>query len=541
MKDDEPIDVLRKYPPHDDTLYGLMTSRADIRQDEPFLIIDEVTTSWAQFRARTEKTRMLLARYGVRGGDRVAIMADNGTDYVVILFATITSGAIAVPMNPALTVAEATYILGQSEPRLIACDGPLVSLLEAAASANGMHPAILSLDGGLDRRYAQDVNVAASAEDLPILAGAEAAPPTAADTAIIIYTSGTTGTPKGVMHSQRNMVRAGEYSVERLYLQPHDRLLCVLPFFHINGLFYSLMAATAAGASLVMTARFSASSFWRLAAESGATEVNVIATVGRILMRRPTSEFVPGHHIRKLYGAPIPPDVYAALRERFGIPSLVEGYGLTEAPAICSNPYKGPCKVGSIGVPTPHPDPEKGHALLRVVDDEGRDVADGTVGELVVRSPVIMQGYYKNATATRAAFLNGWFRTGDLVCRDVDGYYTFVTRKKDIIRRRGENISGAEIDNAVSTHPGVQVAAAIAVDAELGEDDILVAVIRRPGSDVSEAELHRWCRDQLNPIKVPKYIVFVDSFPYTPSHRVAKHQLKKNDDLLRRAVKFSET
>ncbi len=545
MKEAEPIDVLRNYPPHGDTLYGLLMSRAEVRPDEPFLLCNGTTLSWARFRDRTHSACIRMARDGICAGDRVAIMADNSVDYVVVLFATIISGAIAVPMNPGLTLAEATYILDQSKPKLIVSPDALAALVESATRGKSVRPRRWSLDEGLDHPGAEHATERA---DFRMTRPACQWPPTqarsavaaAADTAVIIYTSGTTGSPKGVMHSQRNMIWAGEYSVGRLHLQPHDRLLCVLPFFHINGLFYSLMAAAAAGASLVMAPRFSASGFWRLAAESGATEVNIIATVGRILMRRPVSEFVPEHRIRKLYGAPIPPDVYVALRERFGIPSLIEGYGLTEAPALCSNPYRGPRKVGSIGVPTLHPDPGKGHAELRVIDDEGRDVTDGSAGELIVRSPIVMQGYYKNPAATQAAFVDGWFRTGDLVRKDADGYYTFVARKKDIIRRRGENISGAEIDDAVSAYPGVQVAAAIAVDAELGEDDILVAVVRKPGATVSEAELHHWCQDRLNPIKVPKYIVFVDSIPCTPSHRVAKHLLKKDQDLLHRAVKFPD-
>lgn len=265
---------------------------------------------------------------------------------------------------------------------------------------------------------------------------------TADDTGLILYTSGTTGFPKGVMHTQKTLVTAGEYCVERLHLQPTERMLCILPFFHINALIYSLMGAAVAGASLVIAPRFSASGFWRLAAESGATQVNIIAAVGRILMRRPRTEFVRNHRWRKLYGAPISPDIYHAFQGEFGIPTLIEGYGLTETPCVCSNPYAGPHHIGSIGIPTPHPRDATPSVEMRIVDDASRDVPQGRTGQLFVRSPLIMRGYYRDPAGTAEQLTEGWFRTGDLVRQDDEGYYTFVARRKDIIRRRGENISG---------------------------------------------------------------------------------------------------
>ena len=318
-------------------------------------------------------------------------------------------------------------------------------------------------------------------------------------------------------------------------------MLCVLPFFHINALIYSLFGAVAAGASLVIAPRFSASDFWRLAARSGATQVNIIAAVGRILIRRPRSEFVAGHRIRKLYGAPISADIYHSFQNEFGVPILIEGYGLTEVPGVCSNPFSGPRKIGSFGVPTRHPDPARDYAALRIVDPAGREVGRGSAGELQVRSPIVMQGYYQDPALTEAVFQDGWFRTGDLVRQDDDGYYLFIERQKDIIRRRGENISGAELDQIVGQHPDVQTAATIAVASELGEDDILMAVVPKPATSLTEHLLRQWCEKRMNPAKLPRYIVFVDSLPYTPSHRIAKFQLRRDPDLRGRAVEFPDT
>lgn len=530
----KPIDVLRSYPAHDGTLWQLVKSRAAVQGDRTFLVFEGNELSWNAFCEKVDQTLRLFEAYGIKAGDRIGNMAANNIDYVVLFVATAAANAVFIPINPKLTTSEAEYILGHAKP-VIVFGTPETSATLHATSAS-LHPAprIVILDDGLDGLLTRPVS-----GDSDALLHYSKSPPARQDTALILYTSGTTASPKGVMHSQGNMVMTGEYFVERLHLQPDDRLLCVLPFFHINALFYSLLGAITAGASLVIAPRFSASEFWQLAAQSRATQVNIIAAVGRILMRRPRSEFVADHNIQKLYGAPIPADIYQAFQTEFGIPTLIEGYGLTEVPGICSNPFPGPHKVGSIGIPTCHPDPDVPYARMKLVDQEGHDVPQGSVGELLVRSPIIMQGYYQDPDATAKAFQDDWFRTGDLVRQESNGYYTFIGRKKDIIRRRGENISGAELDEIVGQHPDVQVAAAIAVDSELGEDEILVVVIKRANAVLTESTLHKWCAQRLNPAKLPRYIAFVEALPYTPSHRVAKYQLRQDAELKRRAVEFT--
>jgi crotonobetaine/carnitine-CoA ligase len=171
-----------------------------------------------------------------------------------------------------------------------------------------------------------------------------------------------------------------------------------------------------------------------------------------------------------------------------------------------------------------------------VVDDEGRDVGVGEEGELLVKTPIIMQGYFRDPEQTREAFHDGWFKTGDLVKRDQDGYFFFVSRKKDIIRRRGENIAGAELDRVVGSHPAVHEAAAVPVPAELGEDEILVAVVLKPGASATAQDIAQWCREHLAPQKVPRYVLFADELPHTPTHKIAKAVLKKDPTLKERAT-----
>ncbi|HEX6723420.1 MAG TPA: AMP-binding protein, partial [Burkholderiaceae bacterium] len=236
------------------------------------------------------------------------------------------------------------------------------------------------------------------------------------------------------------------------------------------------------------------------------------------------------------YGAPFSAETYDVFQREFGVPTLIEGYGMSEIPGALNNPFDGPHKIGSMGKPSLHPDPAVQLAQLKVVDDDGRERPDGEVGELVVKTPLVMQGYYREPEQTRAAFRDGWFLTGDLARRDADGYFWFVARKKDIIRKRGENISGAELDRVVESHPQVLQAAAIPVPDALGEDEILIAVVPKPGARVTPREVADWCRQHLAAIKVPRYVLIVESLPLTPTHRVAKYQMRQDKSLRERAT-----
>jgi crotonobetaine/carnitine-CoA ligase len=209
---------------------------------------------------------------------------------------------------------------------------------------------------------------------------------------------------------------------------------------------------------------------------------------------------------------------------------------MTEIPGVTCNPFEGPQKLGSMGPLGRHPDPARPWAQCRVVDDSGNDVGVDEVGELSVKTPIIMQGYYRDPEQTRGAFRDGWFLTGDLVLRDADGYFFFVSRKKDIIRRRGENIAGAELDRVIGAHPAVLEAAAIAVPSELGEDEIFVAVVPRPGHTLAAADIAQWSREHLAAIKVPRFVAIVDALPHTPTHKVAKAEMRADTGLRARAV-----
>ena len=527
-----PLEVLRLFPPHDGSLAGLLSSRAARLGDKPFILFEGRTIAWSEIGTLAERAAAAYAALGVNQGDRVATCAPTRPEIVITLLALARLGAWMVPVNPELRVEEVRYILEHAGVSGVACSQGAAELVRQAAAK--MTPApwrILLEPAGADGLSALAELAAAAPPAAETIGGAD-------DVCIVVYTSGTTGFPKGVMHSQRNMVLAGEGFVERMRLTPEDRLMAVLPLFHINALFYSLCGAAACGGSVVLVPKFSASRFWQVAAETGATEFNFIAAISSILAHRPRSEFVP-HRISKAYGAPIPAEIDRIFRKEFGVQVMLEGYGMTEIPGACNNPFPGAglgeMRLGAMGKPARHPDHTMPFAELRVLDDAGRDLPEGVVGELAVRTPIIMKGYYRDPEATRAAFADGWFLTGDLVKRDADGYYWFVARKKDIIRRRGENISGAELDRVIGEHPAVAEAAAIAVPSPLGEDDILAAVVLRSGERATAREIAEWCRARLAAHKVPRYVAFLDELPHTPTHRVAKFKLKGDRTLLERA------
>jgi crotonobetaine/carnitine-CoA ligase len=522
-----PLAVLRRYPPHQHTLESLLESRARPDPARPFLFFGDRTWSWAEFGAAAARVAAGLSARGIRKGDRMAILAANSQAHPLLLFALARLGAVLVPVNTDFGVAEAKYVMDHAGVSAVACSAGTLAVAREACRDLAPAPWFVLVEG--------------EAEDLPrfdeLAQGGRALPPAGApdDPCAIIYSSGTTGFPKGVMHSQRNYVLAAEVHVGRTHLQPGGRVLCTLPMFHINALFYSLGSAVAAGASLVIAPRFSASRFWRTVADFGITHTTIMASVSPILARRPREEFVPGHRLRVVNGSGFTEETLAIFKQDFGVPTIIEGYGMTEIPASLGNPFEGPHKLSSMGKPCVHPDPAQPWIEVRIVDDEGRDVPDGTTGELIVRHPAMMLGYYRDPAQTAASYRDGWFLTGDLVRREPDGYFYFVARKKDIIRRRGENIAGAELDRVIGQHPGVAEAAAVAVPAELGGDEIMAVVVAKPGASLTAQDIRRWCAERLAAHKVPRFVAFADSLPHTATHKIAKFLLAKDASLRARA------
>lgn len=517
-----PIDVLSLYKNHAYTLSTLLDSRNEKNASKDCVLFEEQRKlTWNDFYELTAGLSQLLAKHKLPKGSKVGLLARNSDLYVSLFFAIADQGLVCVPINPDLSVEETRFILEHSETQLLFFENTHLDKCQKAQAGLACKGMVLD-----------DTFLTLKSSTLAHAGNAN-------DTCLILYTSGTTGFPKGVMHSQKNAVMAGEAFVERMLLSPQDRLLCILPFFHINALFYSMLGSFAAGATLLVTEKFSASKFWNLATALKATQVNIIAAIGAILGQRDRKEFNSNHQIKKIYGAPVSPQIEKLFREEFGVPVVLEGYGMTEIPGALNNQIQGAWKIGTLGVAAQHPDKKIKFTELKIIDENESTVQEGETGELAVKTPLLMQGYFKDAAQTQASFTaDSFFKTGDLVKKDPDGFYVFVTRKKDIIRRRGENISGAEIDRCVSLHPKISECAAIGVPSSLGEEEIFLAIVPRENATLSEKEIYDWCRSKLTKIKCPKYIKKFKSLPHTPTARIAKFKLKLEKNLLDDAVEF---
>jgi crotonobetaine/carnitine-CoA ligase len=531
---ESPLEVIRLFPVHDFSLDSTFESRRQIKGDEPFILSEDSTISWHEFAALRDKFVQVLQIKGITRGTRVAVMCRNDKTHVLALFSLAKLGAILVPVNPDFNDREAGYILNHAAVDGIVCDAFSLDVvmrvketlshspwLMTTTPSHGLEPNIECLWETLDR-----------IDELTVVDN----PGHSDDTCIIIYTSGTTGFPKGVMHSQRNLIRAGEANVERLHLQPEDRYLIVLPFFHVNAMFYSLGGVLASGSAMILVPRFSAGTFWDTAVRFQATVVNIIEAIGTILCNRDRSEYRDEHMIRAVYG--VRKAAASIFQSDFGIKKLMSGFGMTEIPGVTCNPWEGAAKPASMGVLGRHPDPNLPWAQCRIVDDQRHDVEVGVTGELWVKTPIVMQGYFNDPEKTAQAFDDGWLKTGDIVKQDSDGYFFHIARKKDIIRRRGENISAVEVETVIAEMSGVYQAAAVAVPSELGEDDIMAVVVKQPNATLTAANIVQWCRGNLSSIKVPRFVSFIDSMPLTPTHKILKSALRDDPSILARAVDF---
>jgi crotonobetaine/carnitine-CoA ligase len=522
-----PLEVLKLYREHDYSLRDAVASRAEPDPERPFVWYDGRESNWSDVQAAAAGMAAAFAARDVRRGDRVAIMARNTPDHVILLLALGRIGAIMVPVNPDFGVEETRYVLDHAGVSGVLVGRETIDTVRAASAAIVPAPWLIGLEAGMGLTTTTDLFREGGSRQPPDDGGAD-------DAIIIIFTSGSTGFPKAVLHSQRNFITAGEAFVARIGLQDTDRLMIVLPMYHINAMFYQVAGTFAAGASMAIVPRFSASRFWETAVAARATEANIIEAIGAILIERPRSEFRAGHTIRAVYG--VRPRFVETFNNEFHIPVCVGGYGMSEIPGVISTPLDRLNAPGSMGVLSVHPDPGRPWVECRIVDEDGNVLGDDETGELHVKTPVIMKGYFRDPEQTKAAFVDGWFRTGDLVRRDANGFYTFVSRKNDIIRRRGENISAAEIDRVVLEHPAVREVAAVAVPAELGEDEILAVVVRQAGATVSAEDIADWCAGRLAAMKVPRYVAFLDSLPYTPTMKINRKALRQDASLLERAV-----
>lgn len=510
---------------------SLLRRVVDRNPEKSYLEFKDKRFSYSEFLEQVNRASRGFQEMGIAKGDKVCLLLPNSPEFLFAWLGLNQIGAVAVFINTALKEREIQYIADHSEAKAMVTTQALMQSVARNESKflNLRHPLISVDETPPTGMISFKEMLASSPPDFtaPDLANE--------DIATFIYTSGTTGLPKAVMQTHQTYVLTGESMPSWLGLQPADRLFTCLPLFHINAQAYSVMGSIGAGATLVLSEKFSASGFWGQIHQSGATEFNLLGGMPLLLLKQPEKSAERTHHVRIAYTAPaLNEDDHKAFERRFGI-TLVVGYGMSEATFGCINPIdKAKRKIGSIGLPRSHPNCGN---ELKIVDDAGNEVRSLQSGEIVLRNATMMKGYYKDAVATNNALRDGWLFTGDLAYRDDDGFLFFAGRKKDMIRLKGENVSAYEVETVIDEHPGVQESAVIGIPSEFTDEKIIAFVTRRfTGSPVNEADILAWCRERLAAFKVPSLVEFRDVLPRTPTQKVAKHVLR--DQAMRKDVQI---
>jgi acyl-CoA synthetase (AMP-forming)/AMP-acid ligase II len=471
--------------------------------------------SYGQLDTLVRSATAQLSRLGLSRGGTIALVSDNSVEFVVGLLAVVSLGACVAPLNPALTSSELSRRLSELSAHAVLVPQYLASKLEFAdAIAGNGAPWIMTIES---HAGAYRVRIASRREQSPG-SGVPATtnvPIDGNDVALLMFTAGTTSAPKLVPLTHHNIV-ASIRSISSGYdLSPQDATLIVMPLFHGHGLVAGLLATLASGGSayLPSTGVFSAHLFWPDVVRLGVTWFTAVPTIHRILLSRASREY-PGNssvafRFIRSCSAPLDDELATAMVAAYRVP-VISAYGMTETShQVSSNPLPvhGPNKPSSVGIPTV--------VEIRIVGQDGTDVATGSIGEIWVRGETVTTGYVRNSQATSESFVDRWFRSGDLGSRDEDGYLFVRGRLKEIINRGGEKISPVDIDAVLLSNPKVLEAASFGESDAMYGESVQAAVILRPGAEGTEGELRDYCRAQLSAFEVPERIYIVADFPRT--------------------------
>ena len=489
------------------TVRALVERQAAERPDAIYALATEtgVSLSFGELAASCRSVCAWLARQGLVPGATVSLVMPNGLGTLRLLLGAMWGGHCVNPVNLLAQGEQMRYTIAHSDCALVLVAPDWLDRVNAATeglavAVRVVDPDVLALDGPGDGPDA-------------------AAPPQTDDIALLMYTSGTTGLPKGVMLSHSNLV-ANALSVSAEHgLTSKDRVLGVLPLYHINAFVVTMLAPLAHGGSVALAPKFSAARFWDQAASSHCTWLNVVPTIVSYLLAGAVSNSTSVLKFCRSASAALPPEHLRGFEAKFSI-GIVETMGLTEtaAPSF-SNPLDPTRrKLGAVG--------QASGCEARVVDAALIELPDGSTGEIVIRGPQVMRGYYKNPQATADAFTpDGWLRSGDLGHRDSNGFFFVTGRIKELIIKGGENIAPREIDEALLRHPAVWDAAAVGVpDPHYGQE-IMACVVLRPGAVCSEDELRAFCSERLGRYKTPHWLHFVADLPRGPSGKVQRLKL----------------
>ena len=504
-----------------------LEQKAQAHPERTFLIFedeDENTTTYTygQFDHMVNRTANGLFSLGAKKGDKVNLHLTNCPEFLFFWFAIGKIGAVMVPTNPLSPPDELSYPVRHSESVVSVTQPDLLPALEAIRDScpDIRHVVLTGTDGGANDVIAFSSLVDGQPEELADV------PLDPLDEAAILYTSGTTSRPKGVLVTHANYIYLSEVVSKLMRLGPEDRHLVTLPLFHANAQYYSFMTTLNVGGSAALMPRFSASRFMKQATRHGCTVSSLFAAPMRMMLAQPRDPDEGSNGLRLvIFAQNVTGAQVDEWEERFSAP-LLQIYGMTETmgqPLV--NPLDYTRDNMSIGMPA------LGYEC-RVVDERGNDVPDGVPGELLVKGTpglTIMKGYFKDEEATARTLRDGWLWTGDVVEVDEEGYFRFVDRAKDMIKRAGENVAAGEVEAVIKQHPGVADAVVIGVPDPMRDESVKAFVILRDGATATDADIIEFCRQQLSKFRVPEFVEFRDEVPRTSVGKVQKHILRREE------------
>jgi fatty-acyl-CoA synthase len=470
------------------------------------------------FNGRVNRMAHALASWGAGRGERVAVLMANCSEFLEILFACAKTGAVMVPLNHRLTVPELAFILGDCSPRL------LVYAAEFEATVVQLTPSLSDTTRRVRNGGASggDPSLEASVALFPDREPVPAAEVAPAHPLFIMYTSGTTGDPKGAVLTHENVLFGAIHTVVGCGIDRSCKSLVVAPLFHIGALGASVLPVVYAGGSLLLKGFFNATEVVRLIGRERINYLFAVPVMFRLLTQTEAWKAADFSQVRFFIsgGAPIPLPVIRQYQEEKGV-RFSQGYGMTETFRLTALDLEDSIrKAGSVGK-------EVLHVLLRIVDDQGRDVEPGETGEVIVRGPNVFSGYWGRPEATARAFRNGWFHTGDMGRRDEEGFLYLIGRKVEMIISGGENIYPAEIERAAQTVAGVREAVAVGIPDRRKGEVVALFVQVEEGASVNAASLLAALKDRVALFKLPKQVRFVGEFPRNPGGKILKAELKK--------------
>lgn len=495
----------------------ILSERARTEGSRVYLRHEDRTFSFAETDAFARELARGLASAGIGRKDSVALLLPNCPEFVFSWFALSLLGAVMVPINTSYKQAMLDYVIRDSGVKGLITDRALLPALAGASAEILAQLEWVAVLGGTDaaelpQGTARFIDFDALRQRGEANAEVEC---DCADVNCVMYTSGTTGASKGAVLSNGAFFGGSLPVIGIVGLERDDVLFTPLPLFHGIAGRQGVYPCLLVGAQVVLGERFSATRFWQQATQSQATVAHTMFNIPAMLKAQPPGQYDRAHRLRYMYNASHDPE----FEQRFGV-RLAESYGLIETGTVIYTPHPGR-KLGSCG--RLHDDWE-----AQLVDERDQPVAAGEAGELILRprlSGILMQGYLNKPEETLNAIRDGWFHTGDFAHRDGDGWYFFAGRKKERIRRRGENISAWEVEKIAQGHPDVEVCAALPYPSELGDDDVRLAIVLRAGSQLSEERFMDWLQPRMPYFMLPRYVEFLPELPLTPTKKVRKHVL----------------